>query len=1088
MVRLLFFFVIFIMHVYTAVAQTRTDSIVRILETNAHVAIASLNKIISDKSVEATKPMVNSLEQIVQCLSECSETDTAVFSSFKEYYGFVEDNCLIINEDRVVEHSLHYFVAAISECKFLIDYRMNKDSWKRHLFESIDHYNTIDTVIAKQKINNYRKMICNDYGTKSLEYFLSTDILLSITQQDDVTLYERVRKEYLKLGKSWKNDKRYSDFLASYIPHVIRLLPLVLNLLGNEIKDDVQAGDLVETGVERYDRISGKQKKLPIRKNTESYEQLKDNESKLCINAEIEEEKGNYGKASQIMQQAIACQLAIIKGVSVKSTKTNIEIREIKRLVSLLNRIQTKDGVENSYVNSSIDVLDELFSFNDTIAIHTAVQFANDWENKYQAGDVFANYLRKRADAKAFTQNTRIYERACLLRAEAIVLSVSKNKLKDACSILQMASQIVYNVEGFSNHYFDIKTSEILFYIYKGQSIGMSYIDIVHSAEQFLEELKYLPDYKDYYEYIEVKSALIRSKSKENKDWRRIKSYAEELVEYIEDENSTEGEHIFKYKTCVDGHFYSILYCYSLFMPTCFWNQQYSMAELCLMAYRNLNDCCIKQKIAKLYLLRGHETIVNMIQKGNYNDEVIEDKLYNASFIAANTDGEECANLSFNNILLCKGLQLYSYHILEKINQLGVNKELASLIDRYAKLMKKVEFSSLHNNSDIKEIKAELSNVTYDLFSKASEIDYYANYFKTNTEDIFKCLKQEELAIEFSTYQSFTDSTTFIVAHVLNGSTHSVKTMQICKKNTLQVLLEHTDCTLLYDIIWRKILSQYKGTKKVYFSPVDILHSLPIENGLNGKCFSYRVSSLRQLLTKKKPCHQKRAVLFGGLIFDSDTCDINTERGAYNSLYLPSTLTEIEKIQGIIESNGWKTMVFKGETGTEKSMANIDYNSIGILHIATHGYFVHSDIKGDLSLCNSGLLLSNCRHNIAPISIEPIEDGVLTALEVSEMDLRSLDHVTLSACETGLGEFSGEGVFGLQRGFKKAGVNSILMSLWKVDDEATCKLMTEFYSNWIAKKMTKHDALEAAKKVVRETKGWEDPKYWAAFILLDGLD
>ena len=72
--------------------------------------------------------------------------------------------------------------------------------------------------------------------------------------------------------------------------------------------------------------------------------------------------------------------------------------------------------------------------------------------------------------------------------------------------------------------------------------------------------------------------------------------------------------------------------------------------------------------------------------------------------------------------------------------------------------------------------------------------------------------------------------------------------------------------------------------------------------------------------------------------------------------------------------------------------------------------------------------------------------------------------------------------------YLKAGVNSILMSLWKVDDEATCKLMTEFYSNWIAKKMTKHDALEASKKVVRETKGWEDPKYWAAFILLDGLD
>ena len=119
---------------------------------------------------------------------------------------------------------------------------------------------------------------------------------------------------------------------------------------------------------------------------------------------------------------------------------------------------------------------------------------------------------------------------------------------------------------------------------------------------------------------------------------------------------------------------------------------------------------------------------------------------------------------------------------------------------------------------------------------------------------------------------------------------------------------------------------------------------------------------------------------------------------------------------------------------------------------------------------------------------EGADDGILTSKEISTLDLRGLDLVTLSACETGLGDITSDGVFGLQRGFKKAGANTILMSLWKVDDEATSKLMIEFYSNWIGKKMTKHDALEAAKKTVRETKGWEDPKFWAPFILLDGLD
>lgn len=120
--------------------------------------------------------------------------------------------------------------------------------------------------------------------------------------------------------------------------------------------------------------------------------------------------------------------------------------------------------------------------------------------------------------------------------------------------------------------------------------------------------------------------------------------------------------------------------------------------------------------------------------------------------------------------------------------------------------------------------------------------------------------------------------------------------------------------------------------------------------------------------------------------------------------------------------------------------------------------------------------------------IEGVEDGILTAYEISQTNLNNLDIAVLSACETALGDITADGVAGLQRGFKQAGTNSLLMSLWPVNDGATCKLMTNFYSNWIEHKMSKHDALEAAKKAVRETPGWEDPKFWAAFILLDALD
>ena len=114
-------------------------------------------------------------------------------------------------------------------------------------------------------------------------------------------------------------------------------------------------------------------------------------------------------------------------------------------------------------------------------------------------------------------------------------------------------------------------------------------------------------------------------------------------------------------------------------------------------------------------------------------------------------------------------------------------------------------------------------------------------------------------------------------------------------------------------------------------------------------------------------------------------------------------------------------------------------------------------------------------------------DGILTAEEISTISLGDVDLVVLSACETGLGSVSDEGVFGLQRGFKLSGVSGIVMSLWKVDDDATKELMISFYEG-IMSGLSKVEALREAQKKVRETPGFEDPEYWAGFILLDGFN
>ena len=109
-------------------------------------------------------------------------------------------------------------------------------------------------------------------------------------------------------------------------------------------------------------------------------------------------------------------------------------------------------------------------------------------------------------------------------------------------------------------------------------------------------------------------------------------------------------------------------------------------------------------------------------------------------------------------------------------------------------------------------------------------------------------------------------------------------------------------------------------------------------------------------------------------------------------------------------------------------------------------------------------------------------DGILRADEIAKLDLSGCRLVVLSACQTGLGEYNSEGVYGLQRAFKLAGAQSILMSLWSVDDKTTAELMTEFYNGLIAGHEP-DDALVSAQRSHRQ-KGYS-PDKWASFVLLN---
>ena len=203
----------------------------------------------------------------------------------------------------------------------------------------------------------------------------------------------------------------------------------------------------------------------------------------------------------------------------------------------------------------------------------------------------------------------------------------------------------------------------------------------------------------------------------------------------------------------------------------------------------------------------------------------------------------------------------------------------------------------------------------------------------------------------------------------------------------------------------------------------------------------------------------------------------------------------MNSIEQLLNKSQWSVNSYLNKDASEEKIKTI--KSPDILHIATHGFFIPEkenektivyskdiSLASDNPLTRSGLLLAgvekNMKGNASRLPGE--EDGILTALEVMNLNLDHTDLVVLSACETGSGEIrNGEGVYGLQRAFLVSGANNLIMSLWKVSDEATQELMIGFYTQLLTTK----DKVAAFHKAQLELKKkYESPFYWGAFVLI----
>ena len=181
------------------------------------------------------------------------------------------------------------------------------------------------------------------------------------------------------------------------------------------------------------------------------------------------------------------------------------------------------------------------------------------------------------------------------------------------------------------------------------------------------------------------------------------------------------------------------------------------------------------------------------------------------------------------------------------------------------------------------------------------------------------------------------------------------------------------------------------------------------------------------------------------------------------------------------QSHKWRVQSFTNEEATEEAIKEIRQPCL--LHIATHGFFTDEKENTNATdpMLRAGLLFTGAANYLQDNVNYGNDNGILTAYEAANLNLDNTELVILSACETGKGEVQlGEGVYGLQRAIMVAGANNLLMSLWKVDDEATAFLMTSFYSVWEGQ----NNPDEFREIQIAMRKKYPHPFYWGAFVML----
>ena len=479
----------------------------------------------------------------------------------------------------------------------------------------------------------------------------------------------------------------------------------------------------------------------------------------------------------------------------------------------------------------------------------------------------------------------------------------------------------------------------------------------------------------------------------------------------------------------------------------------------------------------------------------------------------------------YNNALATKAILLNSSIKIRESILNGNNEEMKKL---YLSWVAKKEFLTtvlsmstdqlIENEIDATSLTNEVEQLEKQLSEKSEIFGENNSKNKIVWENVQSVLNPDEVAIELVRFRYFdhvfTDSIIYLGAFVKNekeqkkpemfiinnGKELEGKYFKVYRNSIIYKIKDHYS----NENYWKPIVDVVGNTSTIYLSADGVYNQINLEaiptsedNFVLDNSNIILVSNTKDIylnaLQKKQVKQTKNASMFGNPTYYVDAS--RPSKGAISQL--PGTEKEINALIQLLNKNNWTTTENLENKATESAIKMV--KNPKIFHIATHGFFTPTKqieqnaatslkettalenplLRTGLLLTGAGNILNKTEYNYNE------EDGILTAYEAMNMNLDQTDLVVLSACETGLGETKvGEGVYGLQRAFMVAGAKTLIMSMFKVDDTATQKLMINFYQKWLTTGNKRQSFVEAKKELRNE---YKEPIYWGAFIMI-GLE